>query len=111
MSHPWEQLFWWAIALFGLGAGASAPDALFGAALNSCVLAAVTAMTEAKMIREWARARRERYLEHQKTTSVWLPWPVGWRPAERYVAQAAALAAAAAAIAPLVPDESGGARR
>ena len=67
------------------------------------MLASVTVMTEGKMLREWSSARRDLYREDQQSTSVWLPWPLGWRPAQRYAAQAAALAAAVAAIAPLVP--------
>ena len=80
-NYVGEQLFWWALALYGLAAGAPAISVLWGAAFNSCVLASVTVMTEGKMLREWSSARRDLYREHQQSTSVWLPWPLGWRPA------------------------------
>ena len=66
-----EQLFWWSIAGFGMVCGE--PWTAIGTALNSCVLATVTVMTEHRMLD--VPARREAYQGYRRRTSVWLPWP------------------------------------
>jgi steroid 5-alpha reductase family enzyme len=66
-----EQLFWWAIAGFGWVLGE--PWVIVGAAANSLVLAAVTVMTERRMVAD--EARSEAFRAYRKRTSVWLPWP------------------------------------
>jgi len=66
-----EQLFWWSIAGFGVVSGE--PWVVLGAALNSCVLASVTVMTERRMVE--VPERREAYEGYRRRTSVWVPWP------------------------------------
>jgi len=66
-----EQLFWWAIAGYGVLLGE--PWVVAGTAINSCVLAAVTVMTERRMLD--SPGRREVYQAYQRRTSVWLPLP------------------------------------
>ena len=66
-----EQLFWWALALWGAWLGE--PWVIAGAAFNSVILAVVTVMTERRIL---ARpSRRAAYQDYQRRTSVWLPWP------------------------------------
>ena len=66
-----EQLFWWSIAGFGVICGEAWVVA--GTVLNSCVLAAVTVMTERRMAA--VPERREAFAAYQRRTSVWVPWP------------------------------------
>jgi steroid 5-alpha reductase family enzyme len=66
-----EQLFWWSIAGFGIAC--DSPWVVIGAALNSCVLAGVTVMTERRMLEKPSRAAI--YSEYRRRTSVWIPWP------------------------------------
>ena len=66
-----EQLFWWAFAGWGVVVGE--PWVVVGTVLNSGVLAAVTVMTERRMLE--VPERREAYGAYQRRTSVWLPWP------------------------------------
>ena len=66
-----EQLFWWALA--GLGVRCGEPWVLVGPLFNSIVLAAVTVMTERRMLA--VPQRRAQFEAYQKRTSVWLPWP------------------------------------
>ena len=66
-----EQLFWWSIAGFGLVCGE--PWVMIGTAINSCVLAGVTVMTERRMLD--IPERREAYAAYRARTSVWIPWP------------------------------------
>jgi steroid 5-alpha reductase family enzyme len=66
-----EQLFWWAMAGFGVVLGM--PWVVVGAALNSGVLAIVTVMTERRMVA--APERQELFREYQRRTSVWIPLP------------------------------------
>jgi steroid 5-alpha reductase family enzyme len=65
-----EQLFWWSIAGFGLVCGE--PWVVVGTAFNSVVLAAVTVMTERRMLA--VPERREAFEAYRRRTSVWLPW-------------------------------------
>ena len=66
-----EQLFWWSIAGFGLVCGE--PSVMIGTAINSCVLAGVTVMTERRMLD--VPERRGAYAAYRARTSVWIPWP------------------------------------
>ena len=66
-----EQLFWWAFAGWGVVVGE--PWVVVGTALNTAVLAAVTVMTERRMLE--VPERREAYRAYRRRTSVWLPWP------------------------------------
>lgn len=66
-----EQLFWWSIAGFGLALGE--PWVIAGTTANSLVLAAVTVMTERRMLAD--ETRSSAFRAYQKSTSVWLPWP------------------------------------
>lgn len=66
-----EQLFWWSIAGFGMVCGE--PWVAIGTAFNSCVLAAVTFMTERRMLAVPERAAL--YADYRRRTSVWIPWP------------------------------------
>lgn len=66
-----EQLFWWAIAGYGVVCGE--PWVVAGTALNSAVLAGVTVMTERRMLE--VPERRAAYAAYRARTSVWLPWP------------------------------------
>ncbi len=66
-----EQLFWWSLALFGVGLGHVWTAA--GAALNSLVLAQVTVMTERRMAERPERAAL--FAAYRARTSVWFPWP------------------------------------
>jgi len=65
-----EQLFWWSIAGFGVVCGA--PWVVVGTAFNSCVLAAVTVMTERRMLA--VPERKAAFEAYRKKTSVWIPW-------------------------------------
>ena len=65
-----EQVFWWSIAGFGVLCGE--PWVVMGTALNSCVLASVTIMTERRMLE--IPERRALYRAYQRRTSVWIPW-------------------------------------
>jgi len=65
-----EQLFWWSIAGFGVVCGQ--PWVVVGTFFNSCVLAAVTVMTERRMLA--VPERREAFEAYRERTSVWLPW-------------------------------------
>jgi len=71
-----EQLFWWAIAGFGIWLGE--PWVVAGTVINSCVLAGVTLMTERRMGADPSRS--ELFRAYQKRTFVWLPWPPKTRP-------------------------------
>ncbi|MGH0035296.1 MAG: DUF1295 domain-containing protein [Myxococcota bacterium] len=66
-----EQLFWWSIG--GLGVVCGEPWVLLGTALNSGVLAAVTVMTERRMLAD--PDRQEAYAAYRRQTSVWIPRP------------------------------------
>jgi len=66
-----EQLFWWAIAGFGIACGE--PWVVVGTAFNSCVLAGVTVMTERRMLD--VPERSALYDAYRRRTSVWFPWP------------------------------------
>jgi len=66
-----EQLFWWSVAGFGLVVGE--PWVAVGTLFNSGVLAAVTLMTERRMLA--VPARRAQYEAYRRRTSVWLPLP------------------------------------
>jgi steroid 5-alpha reductase family enzyme len=66
-----EQLFWWAVAGFGMALGL--PWTAAGSALNSVVLAVVTVMTERRMAAD--RARSELFRDYQRRVSAWIPWP------------------------------------
>jgi steroid 5-alpha reductase family enzyme len=70
-----EQLFWWSFAGWGVVVGQS--WVVIGTLLNSAVLAAVTVMTERRMLE--VPERRDAYRAYQQRTSVWLPWPPRWR--------------------------------
>jgi steroid 5-alpha reductase family enzyme len=65
-----EQLFWWSIA--GFGAVCGEPWVALGTAANSCTLAAVTVMTERRMLA--VPARRREFEAYRSRTSVWVPW-------------------------------------
>jgi steroid 5-alpha reductase family enzyme len=65
-----EQLFWWSIAGFGLVCGES--WVVVGTAFNSLALAAVTVMTEKRMLA--VPERREAFEAYRRRTSVWVPW-------------------------------------
>ncbi len=65
-----EQLFWWSIAGFGVVCGE--PWVVVGTAFNSTVLAAVTVMTERRMLA--VPERREAFEAYRRHTSVWVPW-------------------------------------
>ncbi len=65
-----EQLFWWAVAGFGLACGEA--WVAVGAAFNSVVLAGVTVMTERRLLAVPERA--ELYAAYRRRTSVWVPW-------------------------------------
>ncbi|MBW2423733.1 MAG: DUF1295 domain-containing protein [Deltaproteobacteria bacterium] len=65
-----EQLFWWSIAGFGLVCGE--PWVAIGAAFNSTVLAAVTIMTERRMLA--VPERRVAFEAYRQRTSVLIPW-------------------------------------
>jgi steroid 5-alpha reductase family enzyme len=71
-----EQLFWWSIAGFGMLCGE--PWVVVGTAFNSCVLAAVTVMTERRMLA--VPERHDAFLAYRRRTSVWVPW---WPRRER----------------------------
>jgi len=64
-----EQLFWWSIAGFGVVCGE--PWVVVGTLFNSCVLAAVTVMTERRMLE--VPERRDAYAAYRARTPVWLP--------------------------------------
>ena len=66
-----EQLFWWSIAGFGIVCGEA--WVVVGTLFNSVVLAAVTVMTERRMLD--VPERREAYAAYRARTSVWIPWP------------------------------------
>ena len=66
-----EQLFWWSIAAFGLAC--DQPWVVVGTLLNSCVLAAVTVMTERKI--EEVPERSALFADYRSRTSAWIPWP------------------------------------
>jgi steroid 5-alpha reductase family enzyme len=65
-----EQLFWWSIGGYGVICGA--PWVLLGTALNSTVLAAVTVMTERRMLA--VPERREAFEVYRRQTSILVPW-------------------------------------
>ncbi len=65
-----EQLFWWSIA--GLGWVCGEAWVVVGTAFNSVVLAAVTVMTERRMLA--VPERREAFEAYRRRTSVWVPW-------------------------------------
>ena len=74
-----EQLFWWSIAGFGVICGQ--PWVVMGTAFNSMVLAAVTVMTERRMLA--VPERQEAFEAYCRNTSVWVPWwPRGGTMAE-----------------------------
>ena len=74
-----EQLFWWAIAGFGVVLGET--WVIAGTLINSLVLAAVTVMTERRMAAD--ETRSEAFRAYRKRTSVWLPWPPARNPTTR----------------------------
>lgn len=66
-----EQLFWWAIAAWGLRLGEG--WVVIGTLANTVILAVVTVLTERRILER--ADRREAYRAYQVRTSVWLPWP------------------------------------
>lgn len=66
-----EQLFWWAVAAWGVLAGH--PWTVVGTLVNSAGLAVVTRMTERRM--EERPERREAWLAYKRRTSAWALWP------------------------------------
>lgn len=70
-----EQLWWWSFA--GFAALLGQPYMFAGTAFNSLILATVTFMTEAKMLKGWEPARAELYRAYIRTTSPLVPWFVG----------------------------------
>jgi steroid 5-alpha reductase family enzyme len=72
-NYVGEQLWWWGLGLYAVAAGQA--WTLGGAAFNSVVLAAVTRMTEQRMLTCWPTARAALYRKYQQRTSVWLPLP------------------------------------
>ena len=77
-----EQLFWWSIA--GLGVVCGEPWVVVGTLVNSLVLAAVTVMTERRML--GVPERRAAFVAYRRRTSVWVPW---WPRREPTAPQAA----------------------
>jgi steroid 5-alpha reductase family enzyme len=65
-----EQLFWWAVAAWGLVVGE--PWVAAGTAINSAVLAVVTGKLEQRMLA--VPERRSLYEDYRRRTSVWIPW-------------------------------------
>lgn len=66
-----EQLFWWAIAGFGVRVGMA--WTLAGTVLNTVVLAVVTVLTERRIAR--APGRAEAFAAYKRRVSVWIPAP------------------------------------
>lgn len=76
--HPnyfFEQLFWWALGLFGASLGA--PWVLLGPLFNTACMIQVTKLTEERMLRRPERA--DMYQEYMRRTSVWVPMPAKGR--------------------------------
>jgi len=67
-----EQIWWWSFAAFACNLGF--PIMLAGTAFNSCVLAAVTHMTEERMLTNWPEARAKIYRDYRKKTSALIPF-------------------------------------
>ena len=65
-----EQLFWWSIA--GLGVVCGEAWVIVGTTYNSIILAAVTVMTERRMMA--VPERTEAFRAYRARTSVWIPW-------------------------------------
>jgi len=68
-----EQLFWWALAGFGLVTGH--PWVVVGTLINSVVMFVVTLMTEKRMVARGERAAA--YQAYRRRTSMWVPWFAG----------------------------------
>lgn len=66
-----EQLFWWALAAYGVRLGE--PWVAIGALINTLVLVVVTQMTERRILSR--ETRRARYEAYRRTTPMWIPWP------------------------------------
>lgn len=73
-----EQLWWWSFAGWSLMLGQW--YCIGGTMFNSLVLAAVTYMTESKMLSGWSADRAEAYRAYQQRTSPLIPWPSCWPP-------------------------------
>jgi len=67
-----EQIWWWSFAAFAANLGM--PIMFAGTAFNSCVLAAVTYMTEERMLTNWPEARAKLYRDYAKKTSALIPF-------------------------------------
>jgi len=74
-----EQLWWWSLAGFSCMCGQY--WTLTGPLFNSLVMAAVTGLTEARMLKN--SKRHDAYKKYQKRTSVWIPTPWKNRPASK----------------------------
>jgi len=79
-NYVGEMTWWWGFGLFGAAVGPSQSWVLVGAAFNTCVMAKVTALTEARMT-DTQPARREAYEDYQRRVAPWLPFV--WLPAHR----------------------------
>ena len=68
-----EITFWTSFSLFSVGLGQ--PAMLVGTAFNTCVLLAVSLMTEERMLSRWLPARAALYREYMRVTSPIVLWP------------------------------------
>ncbi|CAI5490861.1 unnamed protein product [Closterium sp. Naga37s-1] len=68
-----EQLFWWALALFGWNAGRG--WTVVGTVVNSLCMVAVTVLVEKRM--RGKVERRALFEAYCARTSVWVPWFAG----------------------------------
>lgn len=76
-----EQLWWWSYALYAVNLGEW--YMLAGTVFNSIILATVTVMTEARMLKGWTHERAEEYRRYQRVVSPCIPFfRLEWR-AER----------------------------
>ena len=66
-----EQLFWWALAAWGVWVGQ--PWTVIGTVINTAGFIPVTQMTEARMTER--PERRAAWEAYKARTSVWIPWP------------------------------------
>ncbi|CAK0881748.1 unnamed protein product [Prorocentrum cordatum] len=78
-----EQVYWWGLAGWGV-LGMSGPAATAapwyvasGTAINSVVLAAVTMMTEERMLTNWVPERAAQFWAYRRRTPALCPWPPG----------------------------------
>ncbi|GJP32351.1 hypothetical protein CLOM_g16948 [Closterium sp. NIES-68] len=68
-----EQLFWWALALWGWNAGMG--WTVVGTVVNSLCMVAVTVLVEKRM--RGKEERREMFEAYCRRTSMWVPWFAG----------------------------------